>query len=122
LEFKNFAKGGISKMTLKEKAQRLLSDFKGDDYALGVGIINKIGEYAKEYGENVLLISNDTYRETAVTEVEKSIKNLPDSFTIDELIEQLIFIEKLEEGIKQSNEQKIVSSEDVRKMIDKWSD
>jgi hypothetical protein len=54
--------------------------------------------------------------------VEKSIKNLPDSFTIDELIEQLIFIEKLEEGIKQSNEQKIVSSEDVRKMIDKWSD
>jgi alcohol dehydrogenase len=57
LEFKNFAKGGISKMTLKEKAQRLLSDFKGDDYALGVGIINKIGEYAKEYGDNVLLIS-----------------------------------------------------------------
>ncbi|HET8858980.1 hypothetical protein [Marivirga sp.] len=54
--------------------------------------------------------------------VEKSIKNLHDSFTIDELIEQLIFIEKLEEGIKQSNEEKTVSTEDVRKMIDKWSD
>ena len=28
----------------------------------------------------------------------KTINNLPDSFTIDELIEQLIFIEKIEEG------------------------
>ena len=32
--------------------------------------------------------------------VKKSIENLPDSFTIDELIDQLIFIEKVEEGIK----------------------
>lgn len=54
--------------------------------------------------------------------VKKSIKNLPDSFTIDELIEKLIFIEKLEEGIKQSNENITVSNEDVKKMIDKWSD
>ncbi len=34
--------------------------------------------------------------------VRHSIDNLPDSFTIDELIEQLIFVEKVEEGIKQS--------------------
>ncbi len=54
--------------------------------------------------------------------VKKSIKSLPDSFTIDQLIEKLIFIEKLEEGIKQSNENITVSNEDVKKMIDKWSD
>ncbi|RAK06937.1 alcohol dehydrogenase [Halanaerobium saccharolyticum] len=61
-------------MNLKEKAKELLYDFKGDEYALGVGILNKVGEYAKEYGDNVLLISNDTYRETAVREIQKSLK------------------------------------------------
>ncbi len=53
--------------------------------------------------------------------VEKSISNLPDSFTIDELIDQLIFIEKVEEGIHQSETGQVISNEDVKKMIDKWS-
>ena len=53
--------------------------------------------------------------------LNKTITNLPDSFTIDELIDQLIFIEKVEEGIKQSDEGKVVSNEDVKLMIDKWS-
>jgi len=51
----------------------------------------------------------------------KTINNLPDSFTIDELIEQLIFIEKIEEGYQQSEEGKVISNEDVKSMIDKWS-
>ena len=51
--------------------------------------------------------------------VKKSIDNLPDSFTIDELIDQLIFIEKVEEGILQSEQGKVVSNEDVKKMIRK---
>jgi len=53
--------------------------------------------------------------------LNKTIKSLPDSFTIDELIDQLIFIEKVEEGYKQSEEGKVVSNEDVKQMIDKWS-
>jgi hypothetical protein len=53
--------------------------------------------------------------------VKKSIESLPDSFTIDELIDQLIFIEKIEEGIQQSEKEKIVSNEDIRNLIDKWS-
>ena len=53
--------------------------------------------------------------------VKKSIENLPDSFTIDQLIDQLIFIEKIEEGIKQSEEGKVISNEDIKSMIDKWS-
>jgi hypothetical protein len=51
----------------------------------------------------------------------KTINGLPDSFTIDELIEQLIFIEKVEEGIRQSETGKVVSNDDVKLMIDKWS-
>lgn len=53
--------------------------------------------------------------------VRQSIENLPDSFTIDEHIEQLIFVEKLEEGIKQSDEGKTISNDDVKRMIEKWS-
>jgi predicted transcriptional regulator len=53
--------------------------------------------------------------------VNKTIKRLPEKFTIDELIEQLIFIEKVEEGLKQSDEGKVVSNEDVRLIIEKWS-
>lgn len=53
--------------------------------------------------------------------VKKTIDNLPDSFTIDELIDELIFIVKVEEGIQQSNQEIVVSNEDVKNMIDKWS-
>jgi len=53
--------------------------------------------------------------------VLQSIDNLSDSFTIDELIEQLIFIEKVEAGIKQSNDGKTISNDDVKSMIEKWS-
>lgn len=53
--------------------------------------------------------------------LNKTINTLPDSFTIDELIDQLIFIEKVEEGLKQSDEGKVISNEDVKLMIDKWS-
>ncbi len=53
--------------------------------------------------------------------LKKTIHDLPESFTIDELIERLIFLEKIEEGIIQSEEGLVVSNEDVKQMIDKWS-
>lgn len=54
--------------------------------------------------------------------LNKTINNLPDSFTIDELIDQLIFIERVEEGLKQSDEAMVISNEDVKKMMDRWSE
>jgi predicted transcriptional regulator len=53
--------------------------------------------------------------------VNKTVNRLPDSFTIYELIDQLIFIEKVEEGYEQSEAGKVVSNEDVKLMIDKCS-
>ena len=53
--------------------------------------------------------------------VNRTINNLPDKFTIDELIDKLIFMEKVEEGLLQSDEGKVVSNEDVKIIIDKWS-
>ncbi len=53
--------------------------------------------------------------------LNRTINNLPDKFTIDELIDKLIFKEKVEEGLLQSDEGKVVSNEDVKIMIDKSS-
>jgi predicted transcriptional regulator len=53
--------------------------------------------------------------------VINSIKYLPDSFTIDELIDRLIFIEKVEQGLKQSEEGKVIPHDEVGKIIEKWS-
>ncbi len=53
--------------------------------------------------------------------VNRTINNLPDKFTIDELIDKLIFMEKIEEGLQQSEEGKVVSNEDLKVIIDKWS-
>jgi Zn-dependent alcohol dehydrogenase len=53
--------------------------------------------------------------------LNRSIKNLPDPFTIDELIDQLIFMEKVEEGFQQSEKGQVISNEDVKIMIEKWS-
>ena len=53
--------------------------------------------------------------------LSKTINNLPDKFTIDELIDKLIFMEKVEEGYQQSETGNVVSNEDVKLMIDKWS-
>jgi len=53
--------------------------------------------------------------------VINSIKDLPDSFTIDELIDRLIFIEKVEQGLKQSEEGNVIPHDEVGKIIEKWS-
>jgi hypothetical protein len=53
--------------------------------------------------------------------VNKTINTLPDSFTIDELIDQLIFMEKVEEGFQQSEAGEVISNEDVKMIIEKWS-
>jgi predicted transcriptional regulator len=53
--------------------------------------------------------------------VQKSIDKLPAEFSIDELIEQLIFVEKVEVGLNQSREGNVISHEDVKTIIDKWS-
>ncbi|MTI59800.1 MAG: iron-containing alcohol dehydrogenase [Firmicutes bacterium] len=61
-------------MDLKQKAKDLLRQFKGDDYALGVGILDDVGRYAKEYGDSALLISNNTYLKPVVDKVKESLK------------------------------------------------
>ncbi len=43
---------------LKEKARRLLDEFKGSKYIFGVGCLEKTGELAATFGRKVLLMTN----------------------------------------------------------------
>jgi predicted transcriptional regulator len=45
----------------------------------------------------------------------EAIRSLPDGATIDEAIERLCFIAKIEEGLRQSDAGQVVSHEEVKK-------
>ena len=54
------------------------------------------------------------------TKLKETIDKLPENFTIDELIDRLILIEKVERGNLQSENGEIISEEDLDKEIEKW--
>ncbi|MDZ7935543.1 MAG: hypothetical protein U5M51_11430 [Emticicia sp.] len=49
-----------------------------------------------------------------------TINDLPDKFDVDTLIERLIFIEQVEEGLEQSKKRQVVSFEDAKNKMNKW--
>lgn len=54
------------------------------------------------------------------TTVKETIERLPDSFSIDELIDELVFVEKVQKGLQQSKEGKVLSNEEAKKRLSKW--
>ncbi|HEX8529949.1 MAG TPA: hypothetical protein VF646_07990 [Cytophagales bacterium] len=54
--------------------------------------------------------------------VMDSLKSMPDRFSIDELIDKLLFIEKVEKGLAQSDRGEVFSQEQAREMLKKWSE
>ena len=80
-----------------------------------------------EESENISSLNEpeEIYIETSIIQLTKkklsnSIKTLPESFSIDELIDRLIFMEKVEEGLRDSVEGRASSNEDVKTLIDRW--
>jgi len=60
-------------MKLKEKAIKLLKDFKGDNYIFGIGKLDEVGRIANQYGKSALVISNNTYLNSVVNKVMDSL-------------------------------------------------
>ena len=54
------------------------------------------------------------------TSVINVINELPKEFNLEDLIEKLIVIEKIEEGLKDVREGRVVSHEKAKKEIRKW--
>ena len=54
------------------------------------------------------------------TKLKRQIKNLPEEFSIDELVEKLILIEKIENGEKQSLNGETIFEAELESEINKW--
>jgi len=49
-----------------------------------------------------------------------ALSELPNEFNLDKLLERLLVIEKIEEGLKEAKAGKVVSHEAAKKIISKW--
>jgi hypothetical protein len=52
--------------------------------------------------------------------VIETIKEFPQEFELEELIERLVFVEKIEKGLVQIKEGKTVPHDQVKEMTKKW--
>ena len=53
------------------------------------------------------------------TRLKEQIEHFPEEYTIDELIDRLILIEKIERGVKQSDKGEEISEQELDKEISK---
>ena len=52
--------------------------------------------------------------------VIKTISKFTDNFTLDELVDKLIFMDKVESGLEQSLSNKVHSEEEAKNRLSKW--
>ena len=50
----------------------------------------------------------------------ETLKEFPNEFSLDELFEKLMFIEKVEDGIRDADAGKTFTSAQTRKRLKKW--
>ena len=52
--------------------------------------------------------------------VIEAIQSLPSQFSIDDVVEKLIVLEKIEIGLKQVTEGKVLSTQEAKEKMKKW--
>lgn len=52
--------------------------------------------------------------------VIETMKGFPQEFNLDDLIEKLVFMDKVEKGLQQVKEEKTVSHENLKSKVKKW--
>jgi predicted transcriptional regulator len=50
----------------------------------------------------------------------ETVKGFPQEFELEDLIERLVFVEKVEKGLQQVEQGKTISHEKVKEMTEKW--
>ncbi len=49
--------------------------------------------------------------------VKKQLEKLPEEFSLDDLVEQLILIQKIQSGLSDSEENRIIPEEEIDKLF-----
>jgi predicted transcriptional regulator len=52
--------------------------------------------------------------------IKNSIDSLPDNWKIDQVIDQLILLDKVEQGLKDIEDGYVFTSEEVKSKLNKW--
>jgi len=52
--------------------------------------------------------------------IKTSIDALPDNLTIDQVIDRIIMLDKIEQGLKDIEEGRVHSTEEVKAKLSKW--
>lgn len=53
-------------------------------------------------------------------QIKKHLETFPDKFSIDELIERLLFIEKLETRMQESDSNQTITEESLKSEMQEW--
>lgn len=53
-------------------------------------------------------------------QIIKSIESLPDNFSIEEVIDRIVLLQKIEVGLEQSDKAETMSTSDAKKKLRKW--
>ncbi len=48
------------------------------------------------------------------------LDNLPENFSIDQLIDHMIFVEKVQKGMEDAENGRVYSKEEARQKLSKW--
>ena len=52
--------------------------------------------------------------------IRKTIDTMPENLSLDEVIEKLILLEKIEEGIKDADEGRVHTTSEVKSRLNGW--
>jgi predicted transcriptional regulator len=53
-------------------------------------------------------------------DVLRIVDNLPPQFTLDEIIDELVLIDKINRGLEQSQKGEVLSTVEARQRLSKW--
>ena len=52
--------------------------------------------------------------------VRQTIDRLPESFTVDQIVEELVILNRIEEGLKDIEEGRVFTTDQVKKELKTW--
>ncbi len=52
--------------------------------------------------------------------IKSTIDSLPDNFTIEDIIEELIVLDKIEQGLNDVKKGKVYTTREAKKRLEKW--
>ncbi len=52
--------------------------------------------------------------------IQEALKSLPNDFNLDELIEKLLVLDKIEQGLEEIEKGDLLNHSEVKKLISEW--